>query len=294
VDAIGPAAAGVTLAPAPAAPAARVGRDGRLTLRFERRGARTVLTRCRSALPLQVLVPVALPDVAAVVSVLNPTGGLVGGDRLAIEVSVGAGAHACLTTPAATKVYRTTGAAAEQDVWLSVERDAVLEWVPDHTIPFAGSVLRQQVHAEVADGARLILLDAFAAGRVARGEAWRFRRLESALGVRDRQGWLVHDRFVLRGGPRWDGVGFAEGNPYFATVVVIAEGGGLEAFRSEVVAIGAGRANARVGVGLLPRRGAIVRLLAPSAPALIETLDSLWTTARCTILGLPRLGLRKL
>src|SRR2546422_1747450 len=48
----------------------------------------------------------ALDDRAAVVSVLNPTGGLVGGDRLAIDVVVGPAAHACLTTPSATKVYR--------------------------------------------------------------------------------------------------------------------------------------------------------------------------------------------
>ncbi len=48
-----------------------------------------MLTGCRFTLPLQVLAPVALDDPAAVVSLLNPTGGVLGGDRLAIDVVLG-------------------------------------------------------------------------------------------------------------------------------------------------------------------------------------------------------------
>ena len=85
----------------------RTGRDGALALRFVRRGDRTVLASCRFTLPLQVLAPLSLPDEACVVSLLNPTGGVVGGDRLRIDVDVERGAHACLTTPSATRIYRT-------------------------------------------------------------------------------------------------------------------------------------------------------------------------------------------
>src|SRR5216683_1909987 len=84
------------------------------------------------------------------------------------------------------------------------------------------SKLRQTLHADLAADARLIVVDAFAAGRVARGEAWRFNHLESAVSIRDGAGWLFHDRFVLRGGGGYDGLGFTESQPYFATVVVIA------------------------------------------------------------------------
>src|SRR5881628_912526 len=140
----GSAARGAGLTPATTA--SRVGRDGALALRFERRGDRSVLAGCRWRLPLQVLAPLALDDAAAIVSILNPTGGLVGGDRLAVD----AGAHACLTTPSATKVYRTAVGPAEQAVRLTLAPGARLEWVPDHTIPFAGAALRQRVEAEVS------------------------------------------------------------------------------------------------------------------------------------------------
>src|SRR5207244_5666014 len=117
------------------AAAGRVGRDGALRLVFERRGAATVLAGCRSTLPLQVMAPVALDDPAAVVSMLNPTGGVLGGDRLTVELDLGPGAHACLTTPSATRVYRSSGAPAVQTVHARLAPGAVCEWVPEHTIP---------------------------------------------------------------------------------------------------------------------------------------------------------------
>src|SRR5207245_10371842 len=131
----------------PATTAARVGRDGALALRFERRGDRSVLAGCRWRLPLQVLAPLALDDAAAIVSILNPTGGLVGGDRLVVDVAVGAGAHACLTTPSATKVYRTAVGPAEQAVRLTLAPAARLQRVPHHTIPSARAPPPQPAHA---------------------------------------------------------------------------------------------------------------------------------------------------
>ena len=270
--------------------AARVGRDGALALSIERRGGRSVIAGCRWTMPLQVLAPVALDDAAAIVSMLNPTGGLVGGDRLDIEVDIGRGAHACLTTPSATKVYRAAAGPAEQRVRLRLAADARLEWVPDHTIPFAGAALRQRIDAEVGEGATLILVDAFAAGRVARGEAWRFGLLDSALSVRDARGWLIHDRLVLRHGGPAAGLGLAEDRSYVATVVVIADAG-LAEFADDVDELG-GR-DADVGAALLARRGALVRCLAADAPALARAVDGIWAAARRRVLGLPPLALRK-
>jgi urease accessory protein len=270
--------------------APRVGRDGALRLCFERRAAGTVLAGCRSMLPLQVLAPLALPDPAAIVSLLNPTGGVLGGDRLRVDVEVGPGAHACLTTPSATRVYRTAGEPALQTVRLLLHPGAVLEWVPDHTIPFAGSDFRQAIEAEVGEAACLVLVDAFSAGRVAAGERWRFRRLESALTVRDRRGDLVHDRFVLTGPA--DGLGATEGADYFATLVVVA-GRGLDALADEVPRLAATVAGTRAAGGRLDRGALVIRCVAPSAPALTDVLGLLWHATRRLVLGAPPLALRK-
>jgi urease accessory protein len=257
----------------------------------------TVVAGCRYTLPLQALAPVALDDPAAVVSILNPTGGVVGGDRLSIEVEATAGAHAVLTTPSATRVYRTAGAAAIQSVKISVGPQAAVEWVPDHTIPFAGSVFRQTLDVEMDETARLILVDAFSAGRVGRGEAWQFALLDSAVSVRDGRGWLLHDRLALRGpmtgkDTAWDGLGYAESHPYFATIAIV---GCLdrERFAADLGRQCPGVDAGRIGVAVLARRGLLIRCLTPSAPELLDTIETCWSLGRRALLGLPPLALRK-
>ena len=272
--------------------AARVGRDGSLSLRAERRGGATVLAGCRFTLPLQVLTPLALDDASLVVSILNPTGSVLGGDRLRIDVHAAAGARMLLTTPSATRVCRTEGPPATQDVDLVVEKGAALEWVPDHTIPFAGAAYRQRLRARVGPGATLIVVDAFAAGRVASGEAWRFRRLESTITITDDAGWLLHDRLALTGESRWAGLGFTEGFPYFGTMAVVTP------VPAEIVAQAAAEAagavgEARVGVGRLARGGIVVRCLARTAPTLGDGLQALWQAVRSATLGGAPLALRK-
>ena len=270
----------------------RVGRDGSLALRFERRGRATVLAECRFALPLQVLAPVALDDAACVVSVLNPTGGVVGGDRLVVDVAVGDHGHACLTTPSATRVHRAAAEPAEQRVRLVLAPGAVVEWVPDHTIPSAGAALRQSMEVEVGEGATLFAIEAFAAGRIARDEAWCFALLDSTVTVRDRAGLLLHDRTRLTSGDAWRGLGFTEGRPYVATVVVVADTG-LDDFVAGLPAACPSDGCAVAGAARLPRRGALVRCLAGDAPSLVATLARIWQLARATLLGAPPLDLRK-
>ena len=276
----------------PHGPSARVGRDGALSLRFERRGAATVLAGCRFTLPLQVLTPLALDGDALVVSMLNPTGAILGGDRLRIDVHAAPGARAVLTTPSATKVHRTDGPCAEQQVRLTVADRAVLEWVPDHTIPFAGSAFRQTVHANVGREAVLFVVDAFSAGRVAAGERWRFRSLESGITIVDDEGWLLYDRFVLGGGEDLAGVGFAEGASYFASIAVITPGpvDPVAAVAREALRDAGGM---RGGVGRLPRRGLLVRCLADDAPALERGVCAVWSAVRAVAAGASPVNLRK-
>jgi hypothetical protein len=93
----------------------RVGRDGFLALRFERRLGKTTLGQCRFRLPLQALTPVELADGTAYLMLLNPTGGIVGSDFLFTQIIQEPHTRVCLTTPSATRVYRTPGQPAVQE-----------------------------------------------------------------------------------------------------------------------------------------------------------------------------------
>jgi urease accessory protein len=62
---------------------------------------------------------------------------------------------------------------------LQLARGATLEYLPDHVIPHAGSILRQSLRIEMDEGSRGIFLDAFSSGRVALNEHWRFLEFDS-------------------------------------------------------------------------------------------------------------------
>jgi urease accessory protein len=71
---------------------------------------------------------------------LHPPGGLVGGDRLAVDLTVSAGAHVVMTTPSAGKIYRNiSGLKQGQYTSIRVASKAVMEYFPQENIIFNGA-----------------------------------------------------------------------------------------------------------------------------------------------------------
>lgn len=232
---------------------------------------------------------------AATLMVLNPTGGILGGDALDTEVSLAEGAHVCLATPAATRVYRSEGARARQRFTASLGPGAWLEYVPDHLIPSPGARLRQITDVTLSAGAALLLADAWAVGRVARGERWRFDELDLGLTVRDQRGLVFAERARLDRVAR-DGLGGTKGFAYHGTFIAVApdEDGWGDRAAEVGGALSPLATESRLGVSVLGRGGLITRLLCPSAPALEEAMRAAWAACRRSLFGLPPLHLRKL
>lgn len=149
-------------------------------------GAR--IARLYQKTPLRVLFPRGEADDLFTAALVTTSGGIAGGDRLSIAVSVAPATRAVVASQAAEKVYRSTGADAVFDVALDVGDGAWLEWLPQETILFDGARLRRRIKFDVAAGGRLLACDAFVLGRRARGET--FTR------------GLVHDRWDIRVGGR--------------------------------------------------------------------------------------------
>ena len=232
----------------------------------------------------------------ATLFLLNPTGGVLGGDDLDTAVELGPGSHVCLSTPSATRVYRSSGAPSTVRTTLRVGEGARLEYVPDHVILSPGAKLAQRLAAELAPGASAIISDAWAAGRVARGEAWRFDLLDSGIIARDSEGLLFKDRLVLQGTTGWGGLGGAEGMAYVATVLCLAPAhpalGDVE--RAIAGSLSARTGEAAVGVTALARGGVIVRILAATAPAMQSLVGRAWAACRAELWALPPWLLRKM
>ena len=122
--------------------------------------------------------------------VVHPPGGVVGGDQLAIGASVGALAHAFVTTPGAAKWYRANGHVSRQDLKLQVGAGAALEWLPQETIFFNGADVRLDTEVDMEADASFITADIFCFGRTASGERFDHGRVAQRMQLR-RGGKLV-------------------------------------------------------------------------------------------------------
>ena len=100
---------------------------------------------------------------------MHPPGGVVGGDELRIDVQVDAGAHALITTPAATKFYRCDGRHSSQTQELRAA-GATLEWLPQENIFYRGADVRTATRVHVDADSRFIGWEINCLGLPARGE----------------------------------------------------------------------------------------------------------------------------
>ncbi len=140
---------------------------------------------------------------------VHPPGGIVGGDELRIDADLGPGTHALITTPGATRFYRSNGATAVQDVNLRLAEGARLEWLPLETIAYDGCLAHNRLHATLAPGAEMMGCDILALGLPAADEAWRRGSYRQHVEIQDT--WLdrclirADDARLLDSGPGWAG-----------------------------------------------------------------------------------------
>lgn len=212
----------------------------------------------------------------AELQITNPGGGVLGGDRLEVDIELAPRARATVLTQGATRVYR--GPPARQDTVLAVGTGAVLEYLPHHVIPYAGSVYRQRTVARVQAGGTLLAWEAFAAGRVATGERFAFERLSARTRILRNGAPLAIDGLDLPGG----GEPF-QGLSYLGTLHVIAAGrldALAQALAAAVCAVPGVLASASA-----PAPGlCTARVLCARAPALLSVLRA-WRAAAREWLG---------
>ena len=167
------------------------GWQAELDLCFARRTGQTVLSHNRHRGPLQVqkaLYPEGKDTCH--IAILHPPGGVAAGDGLNIRASLKQQARALLTTPGATKWYRSEGSCASQQVHFSLGEDAVLEWLPRESIIFDGANISLELNVELGLRARYFGWDILSFGRRASGESWGRGRLSMQTNIRGTD-WLL-------------------------------------------------------------------------------------------------------
>jgi urease accessory protein len=266
-------------------PALRAWR-ARLELGIERRGAASVLALRRHSGPLRVQ-KALYPEGAelAHLVLLHPPAGIAGGDELEIDVHLGAGSLALVTTPGATKWYRSGGAEARQTVRLVLDAGAALEWLPQEAIVFDGAEAQLDLALECARGARLIGWEMLVLGRRAAAETFASGRLTQRVSLYDDGRLLWRERGALEGGDAlfaspagWDGA-------HVSGVMWIYGAALDEALIGHCRTLG--EAGLRFGCTRIGDQLILVRALSHSAERLRALFVRLWCAVRPALLARP-------
>ncbi|CEJ43820.1 urease accessory protein UreD [Umezakia ovalisporum] len=165
---------------------------GKLNLVYAHRLNSTQLIHSHHQAPLKIQKPF-YPEGEKICHsvILHTAGGVVGGDRLSYNLHLQPHTQALITTAAASKIYRTNGLQARQNINIQIDAGACLEWLPQETILFNGAIYRQDLRVELAPGASWLGWEITRFGRTARGE--KFVQGE----------WRSHTEIWQQGVPLW-------------------------------------------------------------------------------------------
>jgi urease accessory protein len=263
---------------------------GRLELAYRREAERTVVLDRHDG-PLRVLKSLypEAPHVCHSVLV-HPPGGIVGGDVLAIDASLADNAHALITTPGATRFYRSLGEPALQDVQVRATAGARLEWLPLETLAYNGCIAEARMRFELAPGAEMMGWDVLALGLPASDQG--FERGSYTQSIELPGCWLERGRIAADDARLLDSPLGWDGQRVLATLWFSA-GSTLRPERREAwldaarASVGEHTLRERCGVTAANDRVVVLRALAPRVEPAMQLLTAVWARWREAAWQLP-------
>jgi len=211
---------------------------------------------------------------------LHPPSGLVAGDELHISARMGRNSHALLTTPAASKFYRSSGATAQLTQRLRVGEGATCEWLPQENVLFNGARARISTRVELAASARFFGWEITCLGRPASGEDYTDGAADLGVELWRDERPLVLERQRVAGPSVADGPGLRRHAALGSLLATGADRAALDGARA--IAPGA----ILCGVTLLDDV-LVCRALAQQAAPLRRWFESLWSLLRPCLIGRP-------
>jgi len=288
----------------PIAPATRA--VGLLHLRFQRDaatpGGQTRLHPLVQQPPLRVVRAFPLADGAVLTHLHNISGGVLGGDHLTLHVGVEADAAAQLTSTGATRVYRHRPghAASCQLNHFSVGPGALLEYLPDPLIPFAGARYHQQTQITLAEDSGLFYWEVLAPGREAHHERFAYEEVALQLVITAAGQPLVLERLHLQPAVTPLTSPARMGDYRYVGAFYICRVGlppaRWQALERELMALAQQLTQPGTilwGVSTLPAHGLTVRTVSMNNRLITEGLLRFWQAAKVALYGRPPIPPRK-
>jgi urease accessory protein len=220
----------------------------------------------------------------------NVSGGVLGGDRLELEIEVNKRAQAQITTTGATRIYAPRIGSDDSlcSASIHLHEGGLLEYLPDPVIPFRGSRAEQRTRIHMQDGATLFWWEILAPGRVGHGECFHYECLRVASEIWTGATPILIDRMRLEPGGRPVKSPARFGGGYFLTTFVIAQVGARQSLWREVESELAGQIETDGvvwGISALPAHGILIRGLSDSGLSIAPGLYTFWKAAKMLLCG---------
>lgn len=170
------------------------GWSANLSLGFQFIEGKTVLAYRNRKGPLAVQRPFYPEGGTCHVYLLHPPGGVVGGDSLKIKAKIANQAEALVTTPGATKFYRSAGSTAFQNQNLSISNHGYLEWFPQENIFFPGARVKMNTLIDLTASSHLAMWEIHCFGRPTVGEIFDSGFVDSSLQILKNKKFTINER----------------------------------------------------------------------------------------------------
>lgn len=116
--------------------------------------------------------------------IINTAGGVTGGDQFSTCITAHENANLSVTTQAAERIYRATGAGrGVMKTTLRAEKAAQLYWLPQETILFNGARLQRSLTVDVHGSAKFLMVEQLVFGRETSGETLRSGALDDRVTI---------------------------------------------------------------------------------------------------------------
>lgn len=267
---------------------------GELSLVFRKKeNGQTYLANQYFKLPLQVMKPHYYDnDGTAFIYLLNPGGGIIQNDFLYTELLLEEDSRVLVTTPSTTKLYKMEDGHARLENKITVKDGAVLEYLPEHNVPFAMSETYVETEYHLDKGATLIAADMVTAGRVAKGEVFQYDLYSSRTKI------YVDDKLRVYDNSKMDpkaikmkNLGYMEGYLTNGTIYVYSE----NIDDQLPVKLNSAQHDSKVkfAAGKIDNDLMIIRFLGDSIIELKEMIDAVWGQLRKELLEKDPVRIRK-
>jgi urease accessory protein len=267
----------------------------RLNLDYTREQDRTVARYSHDG-PLRILQTLYPEGDAIAHNVLvHPPSGVVGGDTLDVNVQAQAGSHGFITSPGATRFYRSDGEAAVQRVQLHVGPGARLEWLPLEALAYSGCIAENRLAMQLAPGAEVIGWDVTGLGLPAAQQPFTQGSFQQQLELKGH--WVDRGRIAADDSRLLDGPLGLAGRKCFATLFFAAGEPIADARRERALAlaneaIAAAGADVVAGATAPGRRVVVVRVLSALVEPAMQLVKSIHAAWRPALWDLPAVSSR--